>query len=162
MAARRVIRNSIAAPSTSSTSCPRSRSRWWWPMTWLRLWSRRFKTQPAPARSGMAKSSSPASKTLSVSARAKPAPRPSRPAAASRGGRFQFPVQDLLPMSAAAKILQETKAKDVQYVDLRFTDTRARVHHVTFDIGLVDEDFLDDGTMFAGSSIAGWETFNES
>ena len=33
-------------------------------------------------------------------------------------------------MSAAQKILQEIQDKDVQYVDLRFTDTRGRVHHV--------------------------------
>src|SRR5690606_41895230 len=65
-------------------------------------------------------------------------------------------------MSAADKILQEIKDKDVQYVDLRFTDTRGRVHHVTFDIGMVDEEFLEDGTMFDGSSIAGWKTSNES
>ncbi|ANF54151.1 type I glutamate--ammonia ligase [Brevundimonas diminuta] len=65
-------------------------------------------------------------------------------------------------MSAAEKILQEIKDKDVQYVDLRFTDTRGRVHHVTFDIGMVDEEFLEDGTMFDGSSIAGWKTINES
>ncbi|MGU3454947.1 type I glutamate--ammonia ligase [Brevundimonas sp. M1A4_2e] len=65
-------------------------------------------------------------------------------------------------MSAADKILQEIKDKDVQYVDLRFTDTRGRVHHVTFDIGMVDEEFLEDGTMFDGSSIAGWKTINES
>lgn len=65
-------------------------------------------------------------------------------------------------MSAAQKILQEIKDKDVQYVDLRFTDTRGRVHHVTFDIGMVDEEFLEDGTMFDGSSIAGWKAINES
>ncbi|SJM53059.1 Glutamine synthetase type I [Brevundimonas diminuta 3F5N] len=65
-------------------------------------------------------------------------------------------------MSAANKILQEIKDKDVQYVDLRFTDTRGRVHHVTFDIGMVDEEFLEDGTMFDGSSIAGWKAINES
>ncbi|WP_433934281.1 type I glutamate--ammonia ligase [Brevundimonas diminuta] len=64
-------------------------------------------------------------------------------------------------MSAANKILQEIKDKDVQYVDLRFTDTRGRVHHVTFDIGMVDEDFLEEGTMFDGSSIAGWKAINE-
>lgn len=65
-------------------------------------------------------------------------------------------------MSAAQKILQDIKDKDVQYVDLRFTDTRGRVHHVTFDIGMVDEDFLEEGTMFDGSSISGWKTINES
>jgi glutamine synthetase len=36
------------------------------------------------------------------------------------------------------------------------------MQHVTFDIDLVDEDFLTDGTMFDGSSIAGWKAINES
>jgi len=33
-------------------------------------------------------------------------------------------------------------------------DMRGKMQHVTFDIDLVDEDFLTDGTMFDGSSIA--------
>ena len=39
---------------------------------------------------------------------------------------------------------------------------RGKLQHVTFDIDLVDEDFLTDGTMFDGSSIAGWKAINES
>ena len=65
-------------------------------------------------------------------------------------------------MSAAAKILKEIKEGDVEYVDLRFTDTKGRMQHVTFDIDLVDEEFLEEGTMFDGSSIAGWKAINES
>ncbi len=65
-------------------------------------------------------------------------------------------------MSTASKILKEIKDKEVQYVDLRFTDTKGRLQHVTFDIDLVDEDFLTEGTMFDGSSIAGWKAINES
>ena len=65
-------------------------------------------------------------------------------------------------MSSASKILQEIKDKDVKYVDVRFTDTRGRLQHVTFDIDLVDDDFLNEGTMFDGSSIAGWKAINES
>ncbi|MFN7359405.1 type I glutamate--ammonia ligase [Brevundimonas sp.] len=65
-------------------------------------------------------------------------------------------------MSAAEKILKEIKEKDVKYVDLRFTDTRGKLQHVTFDIDLVDDDFLNEGTMFDGSSIAGWKAINES
>src|SRR5262249_12705415 len=34
--------------------------------------------------------------------------------------------------------------------------------HVTFDLMMVDEDFLNEGTMFDGSSIAGWKAINES
>ena len=62
----------------------------------------------------------------------------------------------------AHQILAQIKEKDVKYVDVRFTDMRGKMQHVTFDISLVDEDFLNDGTMFDGSSIAGWKAINES
>src|SRR5690606_19085529 len=65
-------------------------------------------------------------------------------------------------MTTAADILAQIKEKDVKYVDVRFTDIRGRLQHVTFDIDLVDDDFLTDGTMFDGSSIAGWKAINES
>jgi glutamine synthetase len=65
-------------------------------------------------------------------------------------------------MSAAQKILQEIKDKEIEYVDLRFTDTKGKLQHVTFDISQIDEDFLEEGTMFDGSSIAGWKAINES
>ena len=65
-------------------------------------------------------------------------------------------------MSAAQKILEEIKDKGIEYVDLRFTDTRGKLQHVTFDISQIDEDFLTEGTMFDGSSIAGWKAINES
>jgi glutamine synthetase len=50
----------------------------------------------------------------------------------------------------------------VQYVDLRFTDMRGKLQHVTFDLSMVDKDLFVDGTMFDGSSIAGWKAINES
>jgi glutamine synthetase len=54
------------------------------------------------------------------------------------------------------------KEKEVKYVDVRFTDPRGKWQHVTFDLMMVDEDFLNNGTMFDGSSIAGWKAINES
>ncbi len=36
------------------------------------------------------------------------------------------------------------------------------MQHVTFDVGLIDEDMFADGTAFDGSSIAGWKAINES
>jgi glutamine synthetase len=61
-----------------------------------------------------------------------------------------------------ADIHKEIKDKEVKYVDVRFTDMRGKLQHVTFDLSLVDDDFLSEGTMFDGSSIAGWKAINES
>jgi len=65
-------------------------------------------------------------------------------------------------MTTHKDILAQIKEKEVEYVDVRFTDMRGQMQHVTFDVDLVDEDFLTDGTMFDGSSIAGWKAINES
>ncbi len=65
-------------------------------------------------------------------------------------------------MADAKTILNLIKEKDVKFVDLRFTDPRGKWQHVTFDLSLVDEDMLTNGTMFDGSSIAGWKAINES
>ena len=59
-------------------------------------------------------------------------------------------------------IFKMIKEKDVQYVDLRFTDMRGKMQHVTFDLSMVDKSLFQDGTMFDGSSIAGWKAINES
>src|SRR5688572_11296373 len=53
-------------------------------------------------------------------------------------------------------------AKDIKFVDLRFTDPRGKLQHVTMDVGLMNEDAFSDGIMFDASSIAGWKAINES
>ena len=65
-------------------------------------------------------------------------------------------------MTTFKDILAQIKEKEVEYVDMRFTDMRGQMQHVTYDLSLVDEEFLTDGTMFDGSSIAGWKAINES
>lgn len=65
-------------------------------------------------------------------------------------------------MTTAQDILKQIKDNDVRFVDLRFTDPRGKLHHVTMDAGMVDEDMFVDGVMFDGSSIAGWKAINES
>ena len=65
-------------------------------------------------------------------------------------------------MANAGSVLQAIKEKDVKFVDLRFTDPKGKWQHVTFDSQLIDEDFFEEGSMFDGSSIAGWKAINES
>jgi len=60
------------------------------------------------------------------------------------------------------KVLKTLKDEDVEYVDLRFTDPRGKLQHVTVVAELVDEEFLDEGFMFDGSSIAGWKSIDQS
>ena len=62
----------------------------------------------------------------------------------------------------ADDLLKIMKDQDVQYVDLRFTDPRGKLQHVTFHKDMVDDSFFEDGQMFDGSSIAGWKAINES
>jgi glutamine synthetase len=61
-----------------------------------------------------------------------------------------------------ADVLKLLKDEDVAYVDIRFTDPRGKLQHVTVDVDLVDEDFLEEGFMFDGSSIAGWKSIEAS
>jgi glutamine synthetase len=65
-------------------------------------------------------------------------------------------------MSDAKSVLKMIKDKEVKFVDLRFTDPRGKWQHVTFDLSMIDEDLFEHGTMFDGSSIAGWKAINES
>ena len=62
----------------------------------------------------------------------------------------------------AGKILGMIKDQEIEWVDLRFTDPRGKWQHLTMVSGLIDEDQLNDGFMFDGSSIEGWKAINES
>ncbi len=60
------------------------------------------------------------------------------------------------------KLLKKMKDEDIKFLDLRFTDPKGKLQHVTFHSEMVDEDLFEDGTMFDGSSITGWKDINES
>ena len=62
----------------------------------------------------------------------------------------------------ADAVMKMMKDKEVKYVDLRFTDPRGKMQHVTFDISQINEEAFAEGLMFDGSSIAGWKAINES
>ncbi|SHJ30816.1 glutamine synthetase [Palleronia salina] len=60
------------------------------------------------------------------------------------------------------ELVQKIKDEEIEYVDIRFTDPRGKLQHVTVMSHEVDEDFLEDGFMFDGSSIAGWKSIDQS
>jgi len=59
-------------------------------------------------------------------------------------------------------VIKMIKDEEIEYVDVRFTDPRGKLQHVTVVSDLVDEDFLEEGFMFDGSSIAGWKSIDNS
>jgi len=58
--------------------------------------------------------------------------------------------------------MKKMKDDDVKFVDLRFTDPRGKMQHLTMDIAEMDEAAFADGIMFDGSSIAGWKDISQS
>jgi glutamine synthetase len=67
-------------------------------------------------------------------------------------------------MSAASikNVMAMIKEHDVKYVDFRFTDPRGKWQHLSHHVRTINENFLAEGVMFDGSSIAGWKAINES
>ncbi len=65
-------------------------------------------------------------------------------------------------MSSAAKIVERLKEEEIEWVDLRFTDPKGKWQHLTICASAIDEDNLEEGLMFDGSSIEGWKAINES
>ena len=63
---------------------------------------------------------------------------------------------------SAENVLKFIKEKEAEFVDLRFTDPRGKLQHLTMDASIVDADMLNEGVFFDGSSIAGWKAINES
>ena len=63
---------------------------------------------------------------------------------------------------SADKMLKTISDESVEYVDIRFTDPRGKLQHVTVMADQVDSDFIDEGFMFDGSSIAGWKSIEAS
>ena len=48
---------------------------------------------------------------------------------------------------SSAKILKLMKDKEIEYVDLRFTDPRGKLQHLTMDGKIVDEKMLNEGVL---------------
>jgi len=63
---------------------------------------------------------------------------------------------------SAADVIGMIDAKDIRFIDFRFTDTTGKEQHLTVPAHTLDEDAFEEGKMFDGSSIAGWKGINES
>ncbi|MBB4930788.1 glutamine synthetase [Lipingzhangella halophila] len=64
--------------------------------------------------------------------------------------------------SSAEELLAFTRNEDVKFLDVRFTDLFGSTHHFTLPIEHVDAGTFDEGLMFDGSSIRGFQAIHES
>ena len=46
------------------------------------------------------------------------------------------------------KVLKLMKDKEIEFVDLRFTDPRGKLQHLTMDSTIVDDGMLNEGVFF--------------
>jgi glutamine synthetase len=61
-----------------------------------------------------------------------------------------------------SKTLELIEKHGIRWIDLRFTDSHGKEHHVSMPKGEVNDEFFEQGKMFDGSSIAGWKGINDS
>ncbi len=51
---------------------------------------------------------------------------------------------------------------EVEFVDFRFTDIKGAWHHITYKKSAVNDEMLENGVPFDGSSIENWQPINQS
>ncbi|WP_061965450.1 type I glutamate--ammonia ligase [Demequina aurantiaca] len=64
--------------------------------------------------------------------------------------------------NTAEEALAYVKDEGVEYVDIRFCDLPGSMHHFNIPAHQFTEDIFEDGAMFDGSSIRGFQAINES
>lgn len=52
--------------------------------------------------------------------------------------------------------------KGLEYIDFRFTDILGQWHHMSFPISALNQEIIEEGIYFDGSSITGWRAVHES
>ena len=65
-------------------------------------------------------------------------------------------------MTTPKDVIEFAKLNDVVMVDLKFIDFLGTWQHFAVPVSELSEEMLEEGRMFDGSSIRGWQTINES
>ncbi|MGV2338017.1 MAG UNVERIFIED_CONTAM: glutamine synthetase [Planctomycetaceae bacterium] len=60
------------------------------------------------------------------------------------------------------EVLALCRQREIQAIDLRFTDFCGTLRHFTIPAGQLSEDSFEQGFAFDGSSMRGWQAIHES
>ena len=67
-----------------------------------------------------------------------------------------------MSFKSAEEVVKYIKDNDVEFVDVRFTDVPGIEQHFTIPASEFDEDAIEEGLAFDGSSVRGFTTIEES
>lgn len=67
-----------------------------------------------------------------------------------------------MAFSTSEDVIKFIKDENVEFVDVRFTDVPGIEQHFSIPAGMLDEDAIEEGLAFDGSSIHGFTTIDES
>ena len=56
---------------------------------------------------------------------------------------------------SSTQVLKLLKDKEIEYVDLRFTDPRGKLQHLTMDATIVDDKMLNEGVFLMALQLLG-------
>lgn len=65
-------------------------------------------------------------------------------------------------MSEHSQFLTRLQEEKIKFLDLRFTDTIGKMHHISIPTTALSQEILEKGQLFDGSSIKGWQAINSS
>ena len=59
-------------------------------------------------------------------------------------------------------LLRAIETHQAKFVDLRFTNARGKEQHITIPVSAINDEFIQHGKLFDGSSFEGWQDIHES
>ncbi len=70
--------------------------------------------------------------------------------------------ENVLKIKTGSDFMKAMKEHNIEFVDFIFTDARGKLQHTTYANHVIDENFLEEGFFFDGSSLPGWKEINDS
>ena len=61
-----------------------------------------------------------------------------------------------------AEVIQKVADENIEFIDYRFVDVIGTQHHFSTPSHMLDEDVFEEGLGFDGSSVAGFQSIDES
>ncbi|MBT4989903.1 MAG: type I glutamate--ammonia ligase [Rickettsiales bacterium] len=65
-------------------------------------------------------------------------------------------------MAIIDELLNKLKEQNIKFVDFRFTDSLGGWHNISYEVSNINQGILENGIVFNGASVKGWQDISES